>query len=623
MPASDSDRDGSGAPRAPGYARWLWILPLVLTAAVYAPAFWAELVWDDIILIDQQLPRFVNFADPIKPSLDITASLTHYYRPIVIQSFMLDRAIFGGTAFGFHFSNVVFHVVTTFCVWLLARRLLRNEVHGALGALAVAVIFGVHPIHAESVSWVSGRTDVISSMLLIPSILLALYWRDRRAWWAPALGAGFFLLALLSKEVAIAGLILIPAALVLVPRDSAGADSADGPANDWRMGIGLAIAYLAALIVYVGLRFGARSVDIGMSPIDWIEKAELLIRSAGFYFYKVLVPWPQAIIVVTAMLPGLIVSGLLLLAGGGIAVFSVLRWRRNGEGLLLFAVIWFGVTLAPSLFIAISAYTATPVTERYLYLPSFAVALVLGMLVCHVLQSKKFKPAAWAVAALALAYAVSTVERGFVWQTPMSLWTDATKKGENLAFPWNQLGSAYVRQGDMDMALKMFLRSLEGEDDSVTHAWSNSHIGTIYVQAGRLQEAEKYLLAALRGWPTRPEAYWNLGNLYGLMMRAVPSGNGAMAARETYFGKAADHYKSAIRLGPGLEPVRWERAVLYAQSGEYLEAEGDRDRAFRRYQVARAGIDELVARNPAARDRQNVRSFANLLDSKLRTLGRP
>ena len=170
--------------------RWLWILPLLLTAAVYAPAYWAELVWDDLLIVDQQLPQFVSLADAMKPSLEVAASMGHYYRPVVFLSLMLDRAIFGAnSAFGFHLSNVLYHVATTFFVWLLARRLLRHLPYGAVGALVAATVFGVHPIHVESVSWISGRTDVIASMLLITSILLALHWRDKQAWWALGLGA--------------------------------------------------------------------------------------------------------------------------------------------------------------------------------------------------------------------------------------------------------------------------------------------------------------------------------------------------------------------------------------------------------------------------------------------------
>ena len=618
MPISESAADTSRVPD-PRFMRWLWIVPLLLTAAVYAPAYWAELVWDDLLIVDQQLPKFVSLADAMKPSLEVAASMGRYYRPVVFLSLMLDRAIFGAnSAFGFHLSNVLYHVATTFFVWLLARRLLRHLPYGAVGALVAATVFGVHPIHVESVSWISGRTDVIASMLLIPSILLALHWRDKQAWWALGLGATLFLLALLAKEVVIAGLVIIPAALILVARETedSGGAQVQSTVNPW-VWLGLAMAYIATLCIYFALRIEAQSVEISVLPMNWTAQFELLIRSTAFYFYKALIPWPQYSTVIAAMLPGLIVSVVLLSAGAALGIAGVVRRRRSGEGLLLFAVLWFGAAIAPSLLIAINGYTTTPVAERYLYLPTVAVALLLGAVVCRALLWPKLKPAVWVIAALTMAYAASTVERSIVWQTSLNLWTDATEKSPDLAFPWHQLGAIYARQGDMDKALELYFRSLEGRDDSVTHAWSHSNIGTIYLQTGRLQDAETHFLASLSGWPRRQEAHWNLGNLYGQMMIRVPEGAGAAAERVKYFNKAVGYYQSALEYGPAVQSLRWELIVLFANSGAILQAQGDSAGAARQYRIARTQIDEMIAQYPAAADRQEVRATRDQLEIRL------
>ena len=86
---------------------------------------------------------------------------------------------------------------------------------------------------------------------------------------------------------------------------------------------------------------------------------------------------------VVAAVIGAIVAVVLLSAGAALGIAGVVRRSRSGEGLLLFAVLWFGAAIAPSLLISINGYTTTPVAERYLYLPTVAVAVLLGSVVCR------------------------------------------------------------------------------------------------------------------------------------------------------------------------------------------------------------------------------------------------
>jgi hypothetical protein len=197
--------------------RWYWLIPLLLAVGVYAPAPWGELVWDDPLVFDRQLAAFKSIGDVFFPPENIFQWSNDYYRPVVILSYMLDLRLYGDAyVAGLHSSNVLYHVITTFFVWLLACRLLQHLPNSSVGAMLAAAIFAVHPIHTESVSWITGRSDVLATLFLVPSVTLALLWRDTGAKWALALGGVLYMLALLSKEVAVAALIMIPAALLTI-----------------------------------------------------------------------------------------------------------------------------------------------------------------------------------------------------------------------------------------------------------------------------------------------------------------------------------------------------------------------------------------------------------------------
>ena len=134
--------------------RWLWLVPLLLAAIAYAPAPWGDLVWDDYF-IEQQLPAFNSPGDLLFPPDGIRGWTYAYYRPVVVLSYMLDATLYGaGSTVGPHLSNLIFHVVTTWLVWLLAVRLFGHRSNGAIAAAFAASL----PTEAETY----GLTIVLS-----------------------------------------------------------------------------------------------------------------------------------------------------------------------------------------------------------------------------------------------------------------------------------------------------------------------------------------------------------------------------------------------------------------------------------------------------------------------------
>ena len=200
--------------------RWSWLIPFVVAVALYLPTLDAGLIWDDEIVQKRQLVAFESVHDVFFPPDGIQEWAKAYYRPLVLATYLMDRRFYGSERFvGHHFTNVLIHAVVSAFVLLLMRRLLSGYRYGEWGALAAGVIFAVHPIHVESISPIMGRSDTLAAAFMLPSIILALRYRDRpRAFGSLAAAPLLFLCALLSKEVAISTLLLVPVLFVLVPR---------------------------------------------------------------------------------------------------------------------------------------------------------------------------------------------------------------------------------------------------------------------------------------------------------------------------------------------------------------------------------------------------------------------
>lgn len=243
---------------------FLWIVSAVAAFAVYYNALSNGLIWDDPIVLKNQLSAFRSVKDIFFPPVGIPQFGIHYYRPLIILSFLIDKKLWGGSSsspFVFHFSVVIFHVINTVLVFFLARwflgkcasgdetprdsraRQIRSSLgrHASgdeiaqdmlasgwfrpkkgsvdLGALMASLFFAVHPIHTESVAWMAGRSDVLAAVFFFASLLLYIGYRERiesgQAKRIPAscllfLSSLAFLLSAFAKETALSLVFLLP-----------------------------------------------------------------------------------------------------------------------------------------------------------------------------------------------------------------------------------------------------------------------------------------------------------------------------------------------------------------------------------------------------------------------------
>lgn len=427
------------------------VLPWLLaaTALAYANALTAGFQFDDFnVIVD----------NPAVHSLTAWWAGMPGIRPLLKLSYALNWLADPGPA-GFHAVNLLLHLVNVTLVWRLTGHLPMpaGREHGRLQARLVAtLLFALHPIQTESVTYVSGR-----SMALMASFGLAglLAWLEAPARPHPrrwqALAALLFLAAILTKEVAV----VLPLALLLFRRD--------GPTRYAPLALaGLALA--ALFLVFGYQRILADPAPRGLA-------ANLLSEANAVYYLLGQLLRPHALNI-DPVLPELAGWSLLSAAqAAGLAAAVAAAWTyRASRPWLAFAVGWFVILLLPT-------HSLIPrldlASERHLYLaalgPYWLAALALARLPAGGL------PWRLAVIGLVAAGIVYTHQRNLDYRDEITLWRQTTALAPANARAWNNLGWAYLLAGRKAEARQAFQRTLQLEPDHLQAQRNLRHLDEV------------------------------------------------------------------------------------------------------------------------------------------------
>ena len=518
-----------GRPSGAGRAR-RWLPPLVTAAiafAVFAPTLPYELVWDDHGLV-RHVERtyqeegvagllragFTTYDDPtVAPG---------YYRPVVLLSLRIDGALSPSFPYAYHATNVLLHVLVSLLVYGLLAHSLRGRGPALLGAL----LFAVHPVHVESVAFVSGRTDLLAALFALVS---ALAWvrvrsgRSRRPALDRAIAYAAFVLACLSKELAY----VLPA--VLLVWDAAAPAGIVG--SWWRRNGAWIGGWIACLALVSGLRWGLSGTGLGLlgaeqqgGPLTAAVADPALIPSILAGYLRLLVfPWP---------LRGYYTDQQLMTAGAALIwllaliLVAAVAWRAGrGRGWLA-ALMWVLLFLLPVS--GIVPIGGAALAERYLYLPSAGFVLAVAMLLERVGRSRATRTVRTvAMAALLGVLLWISVDRSRVWRNDIVLYTDLTRTTPNLVSPHYNLGTAYLGQGRFEEAATHLEQAVQLRPDV---ARFRNNLGLAYLRSGRDADA----LAALRRAVEIDAGAWEAWDNIGLVLiRAGRLDEGIAACRRS------------------------------------------------------------------------------------------
>jgi len=499
-----------GASFRPGWQRpdWMQLALFCVAVLVYLSTLSFGFVYDDRvqILANPFIQSWRYLAHDFTSSVwaQSTKYSAPYYRPVFLSWLRLNYTVFGFHAWGWHLAAVLLHAAASLLVFRLALRLLRVGWQAAVAGL----VFAIHPVHVESVAWVSGAADPLMSVFFLSAFLCYLNWRERPS--PPYLAAAILLgfLAMFSKEPAIT----LPAVVFAYALIFTGApETAETPAGKrFRTALLHAAPFVVGALGYGVLRMMALKAPASV----FADYHTILLTAPGLLlFYLRLMVWPvglglfydrqfvQHATFAEFVLPLL---GLAALAAALVALLRRIRQRREAAFAAAFALI----VLAPALWIRwFRSYDF--VHDRYLYLPLFGFAVLFAIALPELQQRLPVASVRWApalaVGVLSLAMIIGNVTLQTSWANDLLLWYRSYRIAPHNPVVLNDLASELGDRGEFRLAVPMFLELIRLHP---TDADAQGNLGYTYYKMGDLPAAEQYLSRAARLDPR--DAHWLL-----------------------------------------------------------------------------------------------------------------
>jgi tetratricopeptide (TPR) repeat protein len=537
---------------------------LALTFTAYTPTLRYQFVHDDRGQIVENPAVHSWHAVPSYFTAQVWAGvvpeeLGNYFRPLFLLWLRINDVAFGNKAWGWHLTTVLAHILTTLLVYLLARRLkVEQDV-----ALLATLIFGLHPAHIEAVAWISGVTEPLLGVLLIGSFLAYLRSREVNAHavrWKTA-SLILFGLAVLEKETA-----LILPGLLLAYEWIYGTEWGRRPGAKefvlWsKAALGKVWPYFLLIVLYIPARIHAlKGFSHVITPLStaqvvftWPSLIEFWIRhllwpvglSTFYNLAEVLHPTLRDF-----TLPALLDIGTLL---------GLFLWVRSSRIASFFAV-WLVLPLIPLLNIRV--FLANDFAhDRYLYLPSIGLAVLIAMLLKKVCTGRQFWPG---VPASLLAVSVcltalmtyGTVRESAYFRDNLTFYASVLTKAPHNPYAETNYATLLAEKGQYGPAIQRFLE-VTNDDPSYYNAFYN--LALTYYKMGDTRHAEESFLRAIRVNPNNPDQYFYLGMTRfkaGRTAAAIPCVCQAIAIRPKGF---AYHFALGIMLrtqGNGVAALR-------------------------------------------------------------------
>ena len=502
------------APRLP--ARWGIVVVLALTFAVYIPTLRYQFVHDDRGQIVENPAVHSWHAIPTYFTSHVWAAvmpeeLGNYYRPLFLLWLRINDAVFGNEAWGWHLTTILSHVLTTLLVYLLAWRLgIGNDV-----ALLAALIFGLHPAHIEAVAWISGVTEPLLGIFLIASFLSYVQSRveGARALKWKAISLVLFALAMLEKETA-----LILPGLLLVYEWIFGMEWGR-PLEVRRIltwcggALGKIWPYFFLVALYVPARiYALKGFNHPVTPLSTGQLVFTWPSLMGFWVRHLI--WPAGLstfydfpAVVYPTLRNFILPAIFDVCVG-LALFACVRSSRPAA----FFAVWLVLPLIPLLNLRV--FVANDFAhDRYLYLPSVGLAVLMAMLLKKACwRSPRWLgiPASLLAAGLCLTAALSygTITESSCFRDNLTFYAYNLTKAPHNPDAEANYATVLAEGGKYGPALEKFLDVVNRHPN---HWAATYDLAFTYYKMGNMPEAEKYFLQAIRINPNKPDEYLYLG----------------------------------------------------------------------------------------------------------------
>ncbi len=425
-----------------------WMAALIgITAICYLPSLQNGFVnWDDPDYVERNVYIHQATAENIK--VIFTQPIAENYHPLTFMSLMLDYAIGDGDPLPFHVTNLLLHLLSTGAVFIFILLLYQRNV---LVAFVTALLFGIHPMHVESVAWVTERKDVLYGLFFIIGLITYVRYAQTKQRKYLLYTFIWCLLSMLSKPAAVTFFMVLMLIDYWYDRG-------------WNSKVLLEKVPFFLLAVGLSVLTIMIQSDTAVKDLDEISLLNRICAGGyGFnvYVLKFLVPYNLATYYPYPPLSNPPIY-FYLMPVVGLAIVGVWYWLFWKKKPVLFGLLFFMLTI--SITLQIFSFGGAIMSERYTYIPYIGLAFCMGLLLDYLLQRfPKQKSALFGAFGLyGLILAIGCFQQTKVWKNGETLWSQVI---DSMAFqsaiPNSNRGYYRKQNNDFEGALQDFNRSLE------------------------------------------------------------------------------------------------------------------------------------------------------------------
>ncbi|MFC1709875.1 tetratricopeptide repeat protein [Candidatus Omnitrophota bacterium] len=541
------------------------LLILIIVFACLVPYFntlFADFVWDDELFFVEShcmksfdsLPKFF-VQDFLKPFRHFGSA--HYYRPFLAAAFMLNYSIWGDNPLGYHLTNILLHALVCVLIFIFVELLIVNKTIAFISSL----LFAVHPIHTEVVSFISNISYLSATTFYILSLILFLKFNQNKKTIFYIFSLICFSVSLLTIEISITlPLVLIAIDYLFLSQRNI----KEVIRNFLRLHLGFFVVLGVYLIIrsnIIGWSFIARRSLLELNFSKGIQPFwQLFTTLKVLVLYIRLLCFPYGLTIeyffppANSLIEPIVLMGLAMLS---LLVYIIIKSAKKYP-LLSFSITWLFITLLP---VSNIFPQGNIFAERYLYIPSVGFCIAIGFLFWWLLnQDIKTTYLSWRkfiyilLFFLIISFGRIAYERNKVWENDLFLWYEtASESPDNFRAHLN-LGVSYYNFNQLDKALEEINIALE-----LNPLFPGTLIarGNIYLKKGLIDEAILEFEELTKIYSRHAKAYVSLSAAYYV---------------KGEYEKAIEAATKALEDNPNLYAARYNIAISYAKAGLVDEA---------------------------------------------------
>jgi len=573
---------------------------MLVTYLTFIPALDNEFTnWDDPkYIIDNHIIKDLSW-DRVKAIFLDKERKSGLYAPLTYISWAIEHYYYRLDPAPFHRDNVLLHVLNTGLVcWFILLLVGRIDV-----AIITALLFGIHPLHVESVAWITERKDVLYTFFFLWSLILyVLYCARDKGKWKFYIGAFLlFLLSLLSKPAAVT----LPLVLLLVDyfigRLAITLSQEKGQSIINRLQLNSQVIIEKLPFFTLSLLWGWITINTtrsiaGEETFSLLERTLFAFYGIVTYLYKVIVPLNLSCFYPYPTLHNNLLPIIYYIAPAITLLLTYLIYKSAAlTKSVIFGSLFFFFTIA----LVLQFFPVGPniVTDRYTYVPYIGIFFIIGQGYAYLQETKVKKFASLkmisnvALIGFAIWCIFLSYERCEVWKNSETLWTDVISKHPNTSEGYLNRGQYYTDNDEFDKALIDYDATLKLNPKS-TLAYINR--GNVYGRRGVYDQALINYSKAIELSPKASKTYLNRGNVYGLqgdIPASIVDFTKAISLErnylDAYINRAISHSKlrdfenafkdfnMALQIDPTSIKTRSMRAYALLDFGKYNESVAD------------------------------------------------